>query len=249
VFIGCRADYYEYSVNLKTPEQHGFAATLDCRYLLHVPETAGPNPLLVIALHGYSSNPEAMLRLTAGLVGSEHAVASIQAPNQHYVTAGLPDGQSAPGYNWGIRDHWESTVRLHHEMVLRVLANLQERFQVGAGRCALVGFSQPVGLNYRFAATHPEQVAGVIGICGGVPRDWQDSKYRPVTAAVLHISRQDDEFYPAAVAATFPERLRQRASDVEFHTLPGGHRFPSKADKIVRPWLNRVFGNHAERQE
>jgi predicted esterase len=245
VFIGRCPNYDEDQLHLKPPEQHGFTARLDCRYLLHVPEEVGHNPLLVIALHGYSSNPEVMLRLTVGLVGSQHVVASIQAPNQHYVTAGLPDGQSASGYNWGIRDHWESTVRLHHEMVLEVLAALRKRFQVGAGRCALVGFSQPVGLNYRFVATHPDQVAAVVGICGGVPRDWEESKYRPVTAAVLHISREDDEFYAPALASKFPERLRQHANDVEFHMLPGGHRFPSKADKIVRPWLDRVFANGA----
>jgi predicted esterase len=232
-------------MTLKPPEHHVFAARLDCRYVLHVPDTISSNPLLIIALHGYGSNPEVMLRLTVGLVGSQHVLASLQAPNQHYVTAGLPDGQSAPGYNWGIRQHWESTVRLHHEMVLQVLASLRERFQVGAERCALIGFSQPVGLNYRFAATHPEQIAGVIGICGGVPRDWQEAKYRPVTAALLHISREEDEFYPAEVAATFPDRLRHHARDVQFHMLPGGHRFPSKADKIARPWLDRVFGKSA----
>ncbi|MBZ5609983.1 MAG: hypothetical protein LAP38_17110 [Acidobacteriia bacterium] len=230
-------------MDLKTTEHHTFTAPMECRYLLHVPEDIGPKPRLLVALHGYSSNPEVMLRLTVGLVGSGQVVASIQAPNQHYVTAGaLPDRQSVPGYNWGISPHWDATVRLHHEMVLRVLAELRERFRVGPERCALVGFSQPVGLNYRFAATHPEQVAAVIGICGGVPRDWEESKYRPVTAKVLHISRDQDEFYPVEVVQTFPGRLRVRAADVEFHLMPGTHRFPSKADKVVRPWLDRVFG-------
>jgi len=232
-------------VDHKVPEQHVFQTRLDCCYLLHVPADTGHNPLLVTALHGYSSNPEVMLRLTVGLVGSDCVVAAIQAPYQHYVSAGLPDGQSVPGYNWGISKHWESTVRLHHDMVRHVLSDLRGRFQVGAERCLLAGFSQPVGLNYRFAATHPEQVAGVIGICGGVPRDWEEPKYKPVTAAVLHISRENDEFYPADVAATFPDRLRRHASDVEFYLLPGTHRFPSKADKIVRPWLDRVFGQRA----
>jgi predicted esterase len=126
-------------------------------------------------------------------------------------------------------------------MVLQTLASLRERFQVGADRCVLAGFSQPVGLNYRFAATHPDQVRAVIGICGGVPRDWEDSKYQPVNASLLHISRDEDQYYPTAVAQTFAERLRSHASDVEFHLIPGPHRFPSKAHKIVRPWLDRVF--------
>lgn len=222
-------------------EENTFAARLDCRYLLHTPPNQTGNPLLVIALHGYSSSPEAMLPLTLRMVGEEHVVASIQAPYQHYVSKGLPEAGSGSGYNWGISQHWASAVRLHHEMVIEVMGELRERFRTGPERCLLVGFSQPVGLNYRFAATYPEQVGGVIGICGGVPRDWQEPKYKPVRAAVLHISREDDEFYPPSVAATFPERLKQRANDVEFHLISGAHRFPSKADAIVRPWLKRVF--------
>ena len=233
-------------MNLNGWEQQVFAARLDCRYLLDVPKDAAANRLLIVALHGYSANPEDMLRLTRIAVGTEHVVASIQAPNQHYVNERLQEGRPVPGYNWGISQHWAASVRLHHDMVRQVFGELRERFGAGPERCVLIGFSQPVGLNYRFAATYPDQVAGVIGICGGVPRDWQEPKYRPVTAALLHISREDDEFYPPTVAATFPERLKQRATDVEFCMMQGAHRFPSKADKIVRPWLERVFGSQAK---
>jgi len=105
-----------------------------------------------------------------------------------------------------------------------------------------MGFSQPVGLNYRFAGTHPGEVAGILGICGGVPRDWEEDKYRQLDAAVLHISRDQDEFYPVAMVEKFPERLRKHAADVEFHLLDGPHRFPSKAGSVVREWMGRVFG-------
>ena len=224
-----------------TVEQQTFAARLECRYLLHIPEAVDRNSLLIITLHGYSSNPEAMLRLTSALVGHQHVVAALQAPNQHYVTDGLPNAQSVPGYNWGISPHWQSAVRLHHDMLLATLASLRERFHIGRERCLLVGFSQPVGLNYRFAGTHPGEVGGIVGICGGVPRDWQEDKYQPVQAAVLHISRDQDEFYPVELVKTFPEKLRSRASDVEFHLLAGPHRFPSQAGGIVRAWMERVF--------
>ena len=223
-------------------EQHLFEARLDCRYLLDVPKDLATNPLLIVALHGYSSNPEDMLRLTRMAVGEAPVVASLQAPNQHYVNERVQDGRPVSGYNWGISKHWDSTVRLHHDMLLQVLASLGKRFGIAAGRCVLVGFSQPVGLNYRFAATHPAEIRGVIGVCGGVPRDWAEPKYKPVSAALLHISRDQDEFYPVATASGFADRLRERATDVEFHMLPGPHRFPSKAGAIARPWLKRVFG-------
>lgn len=226
---------------LETFESHTFTADLDCRYLLHVPEQVGDRTVLVVTLHGYSSNPETMLNLTAGLVGTGHLIAALQAPNQHYLTQGLPGAESIIGYNWGVRDHWASAVRMHHEMVRECLGALRGRFGITPRRCLLVGFSQPVGLNYRLVATCPDEVGGVIGICGGVPRDWEEDKYRPITAAVLHIAREEDEFYPPALSAPFEERLRKRASDVEFHMLAGGHRFPSKARHIVQPWVARVF--------
>src|SRR5271163_3084039 len=142
-------------------EEISFATRLDCRYLLHTPAKVDTNPLLIIALHGYSSSPEVMLSLTQRMVGEGRIVAAVQAPNQHYISNGLPDARSSSGYNWGISQHWAASVRLHHEMVMQVLGSLRERFQSRRERSVLVGFSQPVGLNYRFAATHPEQVGGV----------------------------------------------------------------------------------------
>jgi predicted esterase len=227
---------------LTPPEQHIFSTPLECRYLLQMPESLDRNSLLIITLHGYSSNPEVMLRLTSALIDGPHVIAALQAPNQHWVSNGIPTSQSAPGYNWGIGPYWESSVRLHHAMLLQTLASLRERFEMSQDRCLLVGFSQPVGLNYRFAGTHPGEVGGIIGTCGGVPRDWQEDKYQPVQAAVLHIARDQDEFYPIDLVKTFPEKLGRHAVDVEFHLLEGPHRFPSKAGGIVRPWIERVFG-------
>ena len=225
------------------PEVHTFTTQLDCRYLLHMPDP-GPDPaeatVVVVALHGYGMTPESMLRLTVGLVGERFPVAALQAPFQHYQA--LRGASSTAAYNWGIRDHWASGVRLHHEMVQQTIASLRARFGVAAERCLLAGFSQPVGLNYRFVGTHPHEVGGVLGLCGGVPRDWEESKYQPVPAPILHISRDQDEFYPNEQVKEFPRRLAAHASDVEFHLIPGEHRFPSKGAAIVRPWMARKFG-------
>ena len=218
---------------------HQYIVPLSCNYLLLIPEKLGSDTLGVIALHGYGSNAADMLRLTAMAAGRDHVIAALQAPNQHY--ADRPGVDAPAAYNWGIRQHWEDSIGMHHAMVKAVAGEVGGKFGFGPQRMVLMGFSQPVGLNYRFAGTQPEIFGGVIGICGGVPRDWEEPKYQAVRAAVLHISRDADEFYPVALAQEFPARLRAHAADVEFHMLPGGHRFPSKAAGIVRPWLGRVF--------
>lgn len=222
------------------PEVHTFTSPLDCRYLLHVPDQSDAADVLVLALHGYGMTPESMLRLTVGLVGERFPVAALQAPFQHYQA--LRGASSTAAYNWGIRDHWASGVRLHHDMVRQALASLRARFGLTPDRCLLVGFSQPVGLNYRFSGTHPGQVGGILGLCGGVPKDWEEAKYNPVTAPILHISRDQDEFYPNEQVADFQRRLAVHATDVEFHLIPGQHRFPSKGAATVRPWMARKFG-------
>lgn len=181
-----------------------------------------------------------MLRLSTPAIGEDCIVASLRGPNQHYA-AGNPSGEEI-GYNWGTRRHPELNIQLHHAIVRAAAAQLRSRFGVPPRRTILMGFSQPVGLNYRLIGTYPEEAGGVIGICGGVPKDWEQPKYHPVDAAILHISRSEDEFFPAETARGFPDRLRAHAAGVEFHLLPGGHRFPSTARGIVHQWRERVFG-------
>jgi predicted esterase len=172
-------------------------------------------------------------------VGPGRLVASIEGPNQHFLSE--KPGAGEVGFNWGTPGRWQSVVRLHHEIVLGVLNACSRRFSIPPERTLLIGFSQPVGLNYRLVATYPDAFRGVVGVCGGIPRDWEDSSYHTVPAAILHLARDQDEYYSNEVVAQFPERLRKRAADVEFHLLPGPHRFPSTASTIVQPWMRRVF--------
>jgi predicted esterase len=171
------------------------------------------------------------------MLGPAHVVASVEGPSQFYLAQNLKD----VGYSWATHKHSDSSVRLHHDMVRHVLEEAGREYGIPPARRILAGFSQPVGMNYRFAATHPAEIRGVIGICGGVPRNWEDGPYQKVAAALLHIARSEDEFYKPEVTERFAERLRVRADDVEFRMLEGGHRFPSKAKPIVDQWLARII--------
>ena len=221
----------------EAPEHRTFTAQLDCHYLLYMPEDVDQDTLLVTALHGYGSTPEAMLRLTASWF-PEHVIASVQGPSQFFLSTA---SQAEVGYSWITRRNADSSIRLHHEIVQRVMSDVGQEHRIPASRRLLIGFSQPVGLNYRFAATHPEAVRGVIGVCGGLPGNWEQGPYSQVAAALLHIARSEDEYYSTEVTARYAERLRLRANDVEFHLLEGGHRFPSKGKPIVDRWVERVF--------
>jgi predicted esterase len=202
---------------------------IEGRLLFSPPQT--PEDGLVLALHGYAQSPEILLPLVRRLLGPGPAIAALAAPFPMYDRLAA-DSQTV--YHWGTRHHWEETIRIHHDLVLQALDQLP-----AAGPKVLLGFSQPVGLNYRFAGTHPHAVRGVIGICGGVPSRWEEEPYQ-VKAALLHIARSEDEFYPVPVVEKFAGRLRHHAADVEFHLLPGQHRFPSQAGPLVEKWLGRL---------
>jgi len=178
-----------------------------------------------------------MLPLTEKLVGRQHVIVAMEGPNQFF----LPGKAGEVGFAWVGSRHAPSSIRLHHEMVLHVLNETGREYGIPPERRILTGFSQAVSLNYRFAATWPGAVRGVIGLCGALPGDWEQADYRPVTAAVLHIARREDEFYPPAVTEQYPAKLRLRVKDVEFHLLDGGHRFPSKGNAIVESWLGRIL--------
>jgi len=215
-----------------------FAARLDCHYLLRQPDIVDSRTILVVALHGFGQNPETMLQQTAGLFGSAPVIASMQGPNQFF----LDRETFKVGYCWNTNRHTGSSIRLHHEMVRHVLSEAGREYGIPAERRILLGFSQPVSLNYRFAATCPEAVRGVVGVCGGLPGDWETGRYSPVRASVLHIARRQDEFYPAAITEQYPEKLRLRIVDLEFHLLEGSHRIPSQGHTVVEGWLKRILG-------
>jgi len=216
-------------------ETRAFTLPLRCRYLLRRPEQTSGDTLLVIALHGHAMTPEKMLDLTAPLVGDRHILAAPQGPYQLWVNQ---DGgpRSEVAFHWSTRFEPEHSRRLHHDMILRIL----EETSVPAERAVLVGFSQPVSLNYRFLCTHTAAVRGAVAICGGIPGDWETAPYERTPAAVLHIATRGDEYYSPSVTQQYPERLRRHIPEVEFHLLEGGHRIPSAARGIVQGWLERI---------
>ena len=214
-----------------------FQVRLDCHYLLQAPDVVDARTPLVVTLHGFGENPEAMLKRTARLFDTPAVFAALQGPYQFFLG---PDTRNV-GYGWITNRRPTESVRLHRDMVMHVLDEVGREYSIPAERRLLVGFSQSVALNYRFAATCPEAVRGVIAVCGGLPGDWDDGVYQPVNAAVMHVAGRQDEYYPPTVTETYAQRLGRRAADVEFHLIDGGHQVPSDGNRLVGPWLRRVL--------
>ena len=207
-------------------------------YDVHKP-TAQQAPLL-IALHGYGANKRQMMREALRLAPAGFAIASLQGFHQHMKEPKEPGGPLRFGFGWLTNFHPEDSVAIHHNALLDLINTLSEEGVADRKRIFLLGFSQTCALNYRFLFTHPDILRGVVGICGGIPGDWETSEsYQPTKAALLHLTGTRDEFYPPSRVADYEERLRLRARNVEFKNYDAAHEMVPAMREDVRTWLTK----------
>ncbi len=219
-----------------TAVERTLRAEVKLHYDLHAPE-AQPAPLL-IALHGYGANKRQMMREARTLSPEGFAIASLQGFHQHMKEPREPGGPARFGFGWLSNFHPEESQAIHHQALIDLIQTLTSEDVADPARIFLLGFSQSCALNYRFAFTHPERLRGVIGICGGLPGDWETSElYQPTKAAVFHLTGARDEWYTPSRVADYEERLRLRASEVEFKSYDAAHEMVPAMREDVRAWL------------
>ncbi len=229
---------------MPTPEtnERMLDAQVKLYYDLHAP-AATPAPLL-IALHGYGSNKGWMMReARTYLAPAGFAVAALQGAHQHLKEPKEKGGALRYGFGWLTNYHPEDSVAVHQRALLDLIAQLTGEGLVDPARIYLLGFSQTCALNYRFAFTHTGILRGVVGICGGLPGDWETGDaYRDTSASVLHLAGERDEFYTPERVAGYAAQLSMRAREVEFKSYDAGHELtpPMRAD--VRAWLEAKDG-------
>jgi phospholipase/carboxylesterase len=219
-------------------DEHSLRAEIRLYYDLYVPETR-PAPLL-IALHGYGANKRQMMREARQMAPANFAIASLQGFHQHIKEPKEAGGPLRFAFGWLTNFKPEESVAVHQRALLDLISNLVHEGSADKQRIFLLGFSQTCALNFRFAFTYPDKLRGVIGICGGLPGDWETSElYQPTEAGVLYLSGTRDEFYPPSRVGDYAERLRLRARDVEVKSYDAGHEFAPSMRSDVRSWLIR----------
>lgn len=222
----------------ESPTELSLSAQIKLYYDLVVPESL-PAPLLV-GLHGYGANKRQMMREARAMAPPGFAVASLQGFHQHIKEPREPSGPLRFGFGWLTNFKAEESVAVHHQALLELIAEQVERGVADETRIFLLGFSQTCAMNFRFAFTYPEVLRGVIGMCGGLPGDWEASGlYKKTDASVLYLSGTRDEFYPPERVGDYEERLKLRAGDVEWRAHDAGHEFVQSMRDDVRSWLEK----------
>jgi predicted esterase len=224
------------TTTLRPATERSLSAEIKLYYDLQEPKRI-PAPLL-IALHGYGASKRQMMREAQAIVPEGFAIAALQGPHQHLKDPKEAGGPLRFGFGWLTNFHPEESVAIHHRALLDLIGSLTAGGVADPARTFLLGFSQSCALNYRFAFTHPNVLRGVIGICGGLPGDWEDSElYQPTRSAVLHLTGERDEFYPPARTGDYATQLRRRALDVELRSYDAVHEIVQPMRDDMHTWL------------
>lgn len=213
------------------------AAEISLDYEQLLPEGDAPAPLLV-ALHGYGGNKSSMMKMARRMAPEGFAIASPQGFHQHIVR---PEDASRPlgfGFSWVTNYKSEESLALHHRALSEVIRRLTQARKADPARIFLLGFSQSVALNFRFAFSHPNSIRGIAAICGGIPGDWEsEGKYHPSETDVLVVGGETDDFYPPERTRNNAKKLERRARSVDVEILPSGHEISASSVTRVRRFL------------
>jgi len=220
----------------KTITDQTLQARINLYYDLQ-PSPDSPAPLL-IALHGYGAFKEQIMREAQQMAPEGFAIASLQGFHQHMKEARQPGGPLRFGFGWLTNYRSEESVAVHHQAVLDLIDRLAGEGIADPSRVFLLGFSQSCALNYRFAFTYPEHLRGVVGICGGIPGDWETSTvYREAPIDVFHLAGTEDEFYPPSRVADYEKQLGTRARSVASKSYHAAHEIVPEMRVDVKQWL------------
>ena len=215
-------------------------AEINLYYDVYVPPAVTiPAPLL-IAVHGYGAHKRYMMREARAVADDKFVIASIQGPHHHYRPT--QDGGYRVGFGW-LSDHKpEEYVRLHHRFVLDVIEKLDADGLIDRSQVIMYGFSQACALDFRFAFTYPDILRGVIGVCGGIPGDLDDSPiYRPCPAETFYLYGDDDEFYTQDQFAGFNEKLGQLLPNYRSKHYTAKHEITDEMREDIKSFLSELM--------
>ena len=193
---------------------------------------------LLVALHGYEGDKDSMMRVAKFLARGQMVVISLQGPFQFFRRLARDPRNRQVVFGWGTTYKMEDSIKLHHRDLETIIAIAVRRYRTDPKRVFLLGFSQACAANYRYVFAHPGAIKGAIGVCGGVPGDWDTNpQYGPASTEVLHIAARKDEWYSYDKNLEFRIKLAQRAAKLEFRFYDSSHKFPRRSLPQIRRWI------------
>jgi predicted esterase len=204
------------------------------RYLLRVPRTPGPWPVLY-SFHGYGEDAATNLTAVERIPGvDDWLVVAVQALHPFYAK------NERVVASWMTRQDRELAIADNLRYVRAVVDAVARECHVTSSM-VFAGFSQGVAMAYRAAASIP--AAAVIALAGDVPPDltsMSHSPNRPVLPHVLIGRGTADGWYTEEKMAADAARLKELASHVETCVFTGGHEWTDAFAEAAGAFLTRL---------
>ncbi len=193
----------------------------------------GPNPTLLLLLHGYGSDESDLFAL-APYLDDRFLVASVRAPRRY-----------PPGYGWYDIGFTQAGIQVDETHlpasageVLEFLETLKETHPFG--RVVLLGFSQGAAVSLYLMLTHPELFAGVAALSGHVPGvGWENRAENSALADkpifVAHGTR--DLVVPLAAGRDAREKLTTLPTALTYREYPMTHEISGETLSDLNQWL------------
>lgn len=138
----------------------------------HLPARSGQTHSLVVLLHGFGSNGQAMLGLGKTLSAALPDTTFL-APDSPDPSPGRPGGRmwfTIPELGGSSADEADLRLQASARKLDAFLDDQLTAYGLPASAMALLGFSQGAGMVYEVAPRRRHQLAGVIAIAGRMKR-------------------------------------------------------------------------------
>ena len=212
---------------------HSFPARTHGRYLLQVPDSDHPCPLLV-GFHGYAENAEIHLRHLSRIPGADlWLTASVQALHPFYKRT---TGEVIA--SWMTSLDRDLAIADNISYVAGVVAEIT-REQPTDGRLVYAGFSQGAAMAYRAAAYAGHPCHGVIVLGGDLPPDVKVDLSVRLPPILLGRGRRDEWYTQQKMDADL-EFFALHGASVSPVVFEGGHGWAAEFLEAAAQFLDRV---------
>jgi phospholipase/carboxylesterase len=223
-------------------ENLSFTAEVNLYYDLHLPEreNAALLPLLVVT-HGYGENKRWAMRIAKDMAPEGFAIASLQGLYQQIQAPKEEGGPLKFGFGWLTNFRSEESVALHHKFVLDVIEKLAADGIADKNKIFLLGFSQSCALDFRFALTHRDVLAGIFGLCGGVPGDLETSgQFAEIDTPAYYVYGDTDKYATVEKFEENAKRLSQPVKNLHTKQYAAPHEITAEMRADVKSWLTEL---------
>jgi predicted esterase len=206
-------------------------ATTRGRYLVEVPSTPGPWPMLV-GFHGYAESADTELERLRSIPADSWLRVSVQGLHRFYRGRNEDVVSS-----WMTRQDRELAIADNVAYVVAVLDAVSREWKTD-GRVAFTGFSQGVAMAFRAAAAVKHTVAAVVALGGDVPPELDAAALSKIPAVLIGRGTRD-EWYNTGMFDADVQRLGAAGVHVDAAALDAGHEWTDAFSRAAGAFLSR----------